>query len=134
MPSETVVVDASVLLSAIVDDGHAGDTARTRLDGCVVYAPELVDLEVAAVLRRHERAGLLDRRRAGMAMDDLCEAPVRRARHWDLMWRAWELRDNVTAYDAVYVALAEALGAVLVTADAKLADAPGPRCEFELLT
>lgn len=127
------VVDASVLAPALADDGPDGDTARARLRGQSLVAPELIDLETTSVIRHRLRAGDLDDRRAGLALDDLMEIPLRRASHRPLLARCWELKQNVTVYDAAYVALAELLDAVLITADAHLANAPGPRCRFELL-
>ena len=128
-----LVVDASVLAVALADDGPDGDVARTRLRGETLAAPELVDLEVASVLRRQNRVGLLDNRRAGLAMADLSALPMHRAAHLVLLPRCWELRDNVTTYDAAYAALAEALDATLLTADRRLAHAAGPTCTIELL-
>lgn len=96
-------------------------------------APELVDLETTSVIRRQFQAGHLDLRRAGLALTDLVQMPLRRASHLPLLERCWELRENLTVYDAAYVALAEVLDVVLVTADARLAKAPGPQCEIELL-
>lgn len=128
-----LVVDASVLSVALADDGPDGDAARARLRGETLAAPELVDLEVASVLRRQNRAGLLDTRRAGMALTDLGVVPMHRASHLTLLGRCWELRDNLTTYDAAYVALAEALGATLLTGDRRLARAAGPTCTIELL-
>ncbi|MBR7743125.1 type II toxin-antitoxin system VapC family toxin [Phycicoccus sp. BSK3Z-2] len=128
-----LVVDASVLAVAMADDGLNGDTARSRLRGQILAAPELVDLEVAAVLRRQNRAGLLDDRRAGQALADLAAIPLRRAAHLPLLNRCWELRDNLTTYDAAYVALAEALAATLLTGDRRIARAAGPTCTIELL-
>ena len=128
-----LVIDASVLAPALADDGPDGDAARARLRGQSLVAPELIDLETTAVIRRQSQAGQLDVRRAGLALTDLVELPLRRAAHVPLLERCWELRDNLTVYDAAYVALAELLGVVLVTADARLAKAPGPRCEIELL-
>lgn len=104
-----------------------------RLAGERLAAPELVDLEVASVWRRTARAGGLGGRRAGQALADLAGLPLARAPHQPLMSRIWELRDNLTPYDAAYVALAEALEAHLLTADRRLAQAPGTRCEIELL-
>jgi len=129
-----LVVDASVLAPALADDGADGDAARARLRGQSLAAPELIDLETASVVRRRSRSGNLDERRARMALTDLVDLPLRRAPHRPLLARCWVLRENLTVYDAVYVALAEVLGAVLLTADARLAKAPGPRCEIELLT
>ena len=128
-----IVVDASVLAPALVDDAAAGDSARARLTGEQLAAPELIDLEVGSVLRRAVRVGLLPLRRAELALNDLSDLPLERAPHRLLVARAWELRANLTLYDASYVALAEALGAQLVTADARLARAPGVRCAVELL-
>ena len=128
-----LVVDASVLAVALADDGPDGDAARTRLRGEMLAAPELVDLEVVSVLRRQNRVGMLDTRRAGLAMTDLGALPMHRAPHLALLPRCWELRDNLTTYDAAYVALAEALDATLLTGDRRLARAVGPTCIIELL-
>lgn len=128
-----IVVDASVLAPALADDGEGGDRSRGRLVGETIAAPELVDLEVVSVLRRAARSGRLDERRSSQALADLAALPLGRAPHGPLLDRIWQLRDNLTAYDAAYVALAEALQAPLVTAGAALVDAPGLRCEVELL-
>jgi predicted nucleic acid-binding protein len=128
-----LVVDASVLVVALADDGADGDQARARLRGEHLALPELADLEVAAVLRRQLRAGTIDARRAGLALDDLAALPAQRAPHRPLLARCWELRDNLTVYDAAYIALAEAMQATLLTGDQRLAQAPGPRCLIEIL-
>ena len=128
-----IVVDASIVASALGDDGSDGERARQRLAGERLFAPELLDLEVASVWRRAARAGRLTGRRAGQALDDLAALPLARAPHQPLMSRIWKLRDNLTPYDAAYVALAEALEASLVTADQRLFRSPGARCEIELL-
>ena len=128
-----LVVDASVLAVALSDDGQDGDSARARLRGEILAAPELVDLEVVSVLRRQNRAGLLDARRAYLALTDLMSMPLRRSPHALLLPRCWELRENVTPYDAAYVALAEALEATLLTGDRRLARAIGPTCAIEIL-
>ena len=128
-----LVVDASVLAVALADDGPDGDAARARLRGETLAAPELVDLEVASVLRRQNRAGMLDDRRAELAIIDLGALPMVRASHLALLRRCWELRENVTTYDAAYVALAEALDATLLTGDRRLAHAAGRTCTIELL-
>jgi predicted nucleic acid-binding protein len=128
-----LVVDANVLVVALADDGPDGDHARTRLRDERLAAPELVDLEVASVLRRLMRSSEKDVRRAQLALSDLAELPLVRATHRPLLARCWELRDNVTIYDAAYVALAEALHATLLTGDRRLARASGPRCHIELL-
>jgi predicted nucleic acid-binding protein len=128
-----IVVDASVLAAALADDGASGDRMRARLRSTALAAPELIDLEVTSAIRRQLRIGALDARRAELALSDLEAVALRRARHRPLLRRCWELRDNVSVYDAAYVALAEVLGTTLVTADARLASAPGVRCEVEVL-
>lgn len=128
-----IVVDASVLAPALADDDTDGDRARERLRGERLVAPELVDLEVVSVLRRAARAGRLEERRSAQALADLAALPLRRVSHLPLLPRVWELRDNLTAYDAAYVALAEVLGALLLTADGPLKRAAGIRCEIEVL-
>jgi predicted nucleic acid-binding protein len=127
-----IVADASVLVVALADDGPDGDQARARLRGERLTVPDLADLEVASVLRRQMRAGTLNARRARFALDDLAALPARRAPHRPLLARCWELRDNLTIYDAAYVALAEAMSATLLTGDRKLARAPGAQCHIEM--
>lgn len=128
-----LVVDASVLAVALVDHGPDGDAARGRLDGQWLAAPEIADLEVTSVLRGLERAGRLGPRHAELALADLADLPLRRAPHAPLLPRCWELRHNLTPYDAAYVALAELLGATLLTGDGRLARSNGPRCDIEVL-
>ncbi len=128
-----IVIDASVLAPALVDDGPEGDAARARLGDEELTAPELVDLETTSVIRRLHRSGHLNARRAALALTDLQGLPLERAAHRPLLTRCWELRENVSVYDAAYVALAEALDVVLLTADARLVRAPGIRCRVELL-
>jgi predicted nucleic acid-binding protein len=128
-----LVVDASVLAVALADDGPDGDHARARLRGEVLAAPELVDLEVASVLRRQNLAGGIDVRRADLALADLTALPLQRAPHLPLLPRCWALRENLTVYDAAYVALAEALESTLITGDRRLARANGPRCDIEVI-
>lgn len=123
-----------MLAPALADDGADGDRARLRLRGEQLVAPELVDLEVLSTLRRAVRAGRLDERRSGQALDDLAALPLRRVPHLPFLARAWELRDNLTAYDAAYVALAESLRALLLTADGGIEKASGIRCDVEVLT
>jgi predicted nucleic acid-binding protein len=123
-----IVIDASVLATALGDDGPGGVDARARIRAEDLVAPELIDLEVVSVWRRT----LTDGRRAELALADLEELPLRRASHSPLLARCWELRHNLTPYDASYVALAEALEVVLLTADRRLARASGIRCEIEI--
>lgn len=128
-----LVVDASVLAVALGDDGADGDAARDRLRGEELAAPELVDLEVLSVLRRQLAGRKVDARRVRLAVDDLLELRIQRVPHRPLLRRCWELRANLSVYDAAYVALAETLSAPLLTADARLAKAPGIGCAVEVL-
>ena len=133
-----IVVDASVLVTALADDDDAGDRTRARLavaagTGEQLVAPELVALEVLSALRRLVADGRVPPRRATLSVADLIDLPLLRAPHGPLLSRCWELRDNLTPYDAAYVALAEALTAPLLTGDERLANAPGVRCAIELL-
>lgn len=95
--------------------------------------PELVDVEVLAVLRRALRRGQLDERRAAQALTDLIALPLRRVAHRSLLARAWELRHNLTSYDALYVAVTESGDGLLLTADRRMAGAPGIRCQVEVI-
>jgi predicted nucleic acid-binding protein len=128
-----IVVDASVLTPGLLYDDEPGDLIRRRLAGEHLTAPSLVDLEVISSLRGFVRGGKATARRAELALRHLVLLPLERAEHSELAYRIWELRDNLTAYDASYVALAERLDTVLLTADAALARAPGVQCEIELL-
>lgn len=128
-----LVVDASVLVVALADDGPDGDRARERLRGEALAAPELIDLEVTSVLRKRLATGALVIRRAELALADLADLPMGRAPHVSLLARCWELRDNLTVYDAAYVALAEALDATLLTADTRIGRAPGLACRIDVM-
>lgn len=128
-----IVVDASVLVVALADDGAQGSQARRRLRGQRLVAPELVDLEVASVLRRLVATGSLAEQRAVAALDDLMDLPLMRVGHRRLLHRCWKLRANLTVYDAAYVAAAEVLSVPLLTADGRMAEAPGIRCTVEVL-
>jgi predicted nucleic acid-binding protein len=129
-----VVVDASVIAPALTHEGALGDRLRERLERERLAAPALIDLEVASAWRGYSRAGRLPARRAEVALADLAGMPLTRAPHGPLMPRIWELRDNLSTYDAAYVALAEAMETILLTGDARLDRAPGIECEVELLT
>lgn len=98
-----------------------------------LHAPHLLDVEVAQVLRRYALSGEIDGSRGRAALDDLAGLPLTRYPHEPLMSRVWALRGNLTAYDAVYVALAEALDAPLLTRDQRLAGAPAHGARVELL-
>jgi predicted nucleic acid-binding protein len=128
-----IVVDASVLVAGLGDDGTDGQRARERLLDETLVAPELVDLEVISAWRRLVIAKLMPAGRAASALADLADLPLRRSAHQPFLQRIWELRHVVTPYDAAYVALAEALDVVLVTADARLSRASGIRCAIEAI-
>ncbi len=129
-----IVVDASVLANAIADDGIDGRVARDELRRAEgLAAPDLVDVETVAVLRKRWMAGSIAGTRFAAAIDDLVDLELDRYPVLQMMRRVFELRDTVTPYDAAYVALAEGLGVSLVTADEKLSRAPGPICEIKLL-
>jgi predicted nucleic acid-binding protein len=128
-----IVVDASVLAVALADDGIDGEHARARLAGEALVAPELVDLEVVSVWRRHVAAKMMPARRAASALADLADLPLRRSSHQPFLQRIWELRHVVTSYDAAYIALAEVLDVALVTADARLSRASGVTCRVDVL-
>lgn len=127
-----LVVDAGVLVVVLADDGPDGRQVRARLRGEQLVAPELVDLEVASALRGLVRGKKLDAGRAKSFLEDLQTMPLRRVGHQGLIPRCWELRNNLTPYDAAYVALAERLQTRLLTGDARLGLAPGPRCRIEV--
>jgi predicted nucleic acid-binding protein len=129
-----IVVDASVLVVALAQDGVDGQQKRDLLHVDDLHAPEVVDLEVASYVRRARRAGRIGPQRALQALADLALMPLARVSHTPLLSRIWDLRDNLTPYDAAYVALAETLKAPLLTADVRLSRAPGIRCEVVVLS
>lgn len=119
-----IVVDASAILELLLNTHQAARVAeRLFVAGETLHAPHLLDLEVAQVLRRYAAAGALTEERGDEALEDLGDLPLERYPHTLLLPRIWELRHALTAYDAAYVALAEALAAPLVTRDAALARA-----------
>ena len=129
-----IVVDASVLANAVGDDGPGGQRARMELrDAGALAAPDLADVETTAVLRKRWQAKTITALRFAEAIDDLEDLTIDRYPTLRFMRRAYELRDTLTAYDAAYVALAEALGCPFLTADQRLSKAPGPRCPIRLL-
>jgi len=129
-----IVVDASAALELLLNTPFAAQVA-TRLFSRdeTLHAPHLIDLEVAQVLRRWERAGAITPARAQEAFEDLADLPLVRYPHLMLLPRVWDLRKNATAYDAAYLALAEAIGATLVTRDAALASIPGHGARVEVV-
>ena len=128
-----MVLDASAAVELLLNM-PAGIRISSRLDDEteIIHAPHLIDIEVAQVPRRHVRHGLLEDGRALRALDRWRDLDVERYAHEPLLERVWQLRHNVSAYDAVHVALAEALSASLVTGDEKLTRAPGLQARIEL--
>lgn len=130
------MVDASVVAAAVADDGDDGDTARARLSGERLLAPDIVDLEVVSVVRTAAASGRMAARRAAMAVEDLGDLAIERVWTPVLLPRVWELGPALTPYDAAYLSLAEVLGVTVVTADRRLAQAAQSaeaRCAVELL-
>ena len=129
-----IVVDASALLEILLRTA-AATAVEERLfaPGQTFHAPHLIDLEVAQVIRRYAANGDIDGERGRMALADLADFPLRRYPHDFLLPRIWDLRNNLSAYDAAYVALAEALDAVLLTRDKRLARPAGHYAQIELV-
>jgi predicted nucleic acid-binding protein len=129
-----IVVDASAAIELLLRS-PLGETVASRLFDrpAALHAPELLDIEVSQVLRRFNARREITADRGEVALRLLDALPIRRHAHAALLSRIWALRANLTAYDATYVALAEALGAVLVTCDARTAAAPGLRARVEVL-
>ena len=128
-----LVVDASVLFEVVADTPHSELLRRRLADDTDQVAPHLIDAEVLAVIQAKHRRGVIDLTAASQAVDDLASWPGERWSHRPLLDRVWQLRDSVRAYDALYVALAEALDATLLTLDRRLAAAPGLRCAVEIV-
>ena len=129
-----IVVDASALLETLLRTPAAAAVEARLFDaGETLHAPHLVDVEVAQVLRRYAASRRLAPERCREALGDLADFPLQRYPHDLLLPRVWELRENLTAYDAVYVALAEALEAPLVTRDRRLAGAAGHRARIDII-
>jgi predicted nucleic acid-binding protein len=129
-----IVVDASVLANVVGDDGPDGKRARQEFRAAGdVAAPDLVDVETVAVLRKRWLAKTISAVRFAAAIDDLEDLTLDRYPTLRFMRRAYQLRENVTAYDAHYVALAETLGCPLLTCDQRLSTAAEPSCPIRLL-
>jgi predicted nucleic acid-binding protein len=129
-----IVVDASVIVALLVDDTDVGEAVRIRLQGDVqTSAPDLINLETLSGLRKLERAALISSNQRSNAVARLQQLGIEREPTTPMIQRIEQLRDNVTSYDAAYVALAEVLDCPLLTTDRRLARAPGPRCDFEVL-
>jgi predicted nucleic acid-binding protein len=126
----SVVVDASVLVAAVIDTGPQGQWAEQVLASGDLHAPELALVEATNILRRLERAKKISPHEATIAHIDHLELDIEVYSFTPVAERVWELRHTLTSYDAWYVAVAEALELPLATLDTRLAKATGPRCEF----
>lgn len=125
-----IIVDASCLAEVVLAGPDAGGVRAALAAEREQAAPHLIDAEVLGVIRRAYLRGRVDATAAELAVDDLASWPGTRVEHPPLLRRAWELRDVVSAPDALYVALAETIDAPLLTLDRRLANASGPRCEI----
>ncbi|UCD23015.1 MAG: type II toxin-antitoxin system VapC family toxin [Gemmatimonadota bacterium] len=129
-----LVLDASAVLEVLLRrPGSDNIQQRILKQRETLHAPHLLDVEVAQVVRRYCLSGEMTESRASQAISDLADLPVTRYRHDLFLSRIWQLRHNVTAYDAAYLSLAEALEAPLVTCDARLAAAKGHAARVELM-
>lgn len=128
----SVVVDASVLVALTSDVGRIGQWAEHFLSDESLVAPDLALVEATNILRRLELAGKLEHLEAAAAASDLLDLPIELLHFAPFADRVWELRANITSYDALYVAIAECLDMPLATLDRKLAHAPGTGCRFLL--
>ena len=126
--SARVVCDASALVALLLDGGSTGRWVAEALTGADLVAPSIVAFETANIIRRHELAGLVSADQAAQAHADLLDLEIEQWPYELLATRAWELRRNLSSYDASYVALAELTGATLVTLDGRVGRAPGLRC------
>ena len=123
-----LVCDASALVALLLDSGPDGDWAAAAVAGAELAAPALVDWEAANIMRRQELAGLVSADQAAQAHADLLDLAIERWPYELLAKRSWQLRANLSVYDASYVALAELVRSPLITLDAKIGRAPGVRC------
>jgi len=128
-----IVVDASVVVEAVAGTSRRNLEPLQRIARDASLAPQVLDLAVLSALRGLLRREVIVEPVAHNSLWHLARLPIRRVSQEPLLERCWELRDNLTAYDACYVALAEVTGATLLTRDRRLAGAPGVRCEIELL-
>jgi len=126
--STRLVCDASALVALLLDSGPAGQWVTETIDESELAAPSLVEFESANIIRRHELAGLVSADQAAQAHVDLLDLAIELWPYQLLAGRAWELRHNLSSYDASYVALAELLGVTLVTLDERVGGAPKLRC------
>jgi predicted nucleic acid-binding protein len=128
-----IVVDASVLFEVVADTPGAEPIRERLAEDPDHAAPHVIDVEVFGVIRREWLRGALDDTAAAQAVADARDWPGERYGHRPLLERAWDLRNTIRGWDAVYVALAEALDVPLLTTDGRLAAAPGPSCRIEIV-
>jgi predicted nucleic acid-binding protein len=126
--SARIVCDASAIVALLLDSGSDGQWVTQTIARSDLAAPNLVQFESANIIRRHELAGIVGADQAAQAHADLLDLAIEPWPYELLAARAWELRHNLSIYDASYVALAELLGAKLVTLDRRISGAPGLRC------
>lgn len=124
-----IVCDASTVVAALLDSGDDGQWATAQIAGGDLYAPSLLPFECANVIRRQELAGTISSDQAAQTHADLLDLAINYWPYDALAQRIWELRANLSSYDAAYIALAEALDAAVVTLDRRMQRAPGLRCE-----
>ncbi|MEO3749556.1 type II toxin-antitoxin system VapC family toxin [Streptomyces sp. B6B3] len=129
-----IVVDAGAVVHLVADAGPVGEAIRKRAEPERLAAPYLLDVEVASALRGRHRGGKLSDAQLDGAWDSFALLPVRRMEHLPLLPRVREVWNNLSPYDATYVALAEGLGVPLVTSDARIARAGCARCPVEVFT
>ena len=127
-----LVVDASCMFEVLTEGPLDQQVSRRLATDANHVVPHIVDVEVFGAIRRDHHRGLLDGTQAAQAVARLADWPAKRFGHQLMLGRAWELRDTVRGWDAMYVALAEILDAVLITTDVRLARAVGPICRIEL--
>lgn len=123
-----IVCDASAVVAMLLDSGRDGQWAAEMMSGADLFAPCLLPFECANILRRYERSGAISGDQAAQSHADLLDLPVELWPYESLSTRAWALRDNLSSYDAAYVALAEEIGAAVLTLDRRICGAPGLEC------
>lgn len=132
MSAPRLVCDASAVVTVLLDSGEGGAWLAWRLASAELCAPALLLFECSNVIRRHEISELISPDQAAQAHADLLDLPIDLFPYEPLAQRVWQLRHNLTSYDAAYVALAEALDIPLITLDQRLAEAPGIGCRVEV--
>lgn len=124
------VIDSSAVVALLVDSGPVGDWVAETVGGRMLFAPDLMPFEASNILRRSRLAGSVDDITGALAHADLLAMMIQLDPYYAVADRVWSLRDNVTVYDAAYVAIAEARGLPMITLDTRLARSPGPKCDF----